>query len=521
MAMAIGMIETRGLVALVQATDAMLKAANVEFKGWRKVGSGLCTMFVAGDVAAVKAAVDAGAQAARGGRRGGERARDPAPPRRPQGRRCPSEAGDRHVPGQGDRQRRRDAEGPEAAGDEAAARPALRHAGTGALVASGSSIVAVDSVGAGDGECVLFTQGSSARLTPSTTEAPDGRRDRRHRRHGRGRREGGREAVSTLAGLTTPAARSWWPRSRGRSCSACGRRAPRRSRRPPLPRPPPRSATASSRPSTRRSRRRRAAQRRVQAMSLEERGRDGRGHPPPLRRARRGAGPARARGDAASAASTTRSRSCGSVKRVLGVEAMRIEARSDASGLCVIERAPWGVVGMVLPATHSAPTHGQQRHQRDRGRQRRRLQPAPGGLEGRRPRPADVEPRDRARDGRRATRSPRSPSPSIASARGALPPPRRRAPLRHGRAGRRAGGHADRQARDRRGPGQPARGRRRDGLPRPPPAARHHRGRLLRQQPPLHRREGGLRRRASKADAFVAAMRERAPSSSTARRSRR
>lgn len=45
-----------------------------------------------------------------------------------------------------------------------------------------------------------------------------------------------------------------------------------------------------------------------------------------------------------------------SVKRVLGVEALRIDARSDASGLCVIERAPWGVVGMVLPATHSVPT---------------------------------------------------------------------------------------------------------------------------------------------------------------------
>jgi aldehyde dehydrogenase len=45
-----------------------------------------------------------------------------------------------------------------------------------------------------------------------------------------------------------------------------------------------------------------------------------------------------------------------SVRRVLGVEAMRIEARSDASGLCVVERAPWGVVGMVLPATHSVPT---------------------------------------------------------------------------------------------------------------------------------------------------------------------
>ena len=42
----------------------------------------------------------------------------------------------------------------------------------GALVASGSSIVAVDSLGAGEGECVLFTQGSSARLTPATREAP-------------------------------------------------------------------------------------------------------------------------------------------------------------------------------------------------------------------------------------------------------------------------------------------------------------------------------------------------------------
>ena len=62
---AIGMIETKGLVPLVFATDAMLKAARVKFKGWRKVGSGLCTTFVAGDVASVKAAVDAGAAAAR------------------------------------------------------------------------------------------------------------------------------------------------------------------------------------------------------------------------------------------------------------------------------------------------------------------------------------------------------------------------------------------------------------------------------------------------------------------------
>jgi aldehyde dehydrogenase len=44
------------------------------------------------------------------------------------------------------------------------------------------------------------------------------------------------------------------------------------------------------------------------------------------------------------------------IKQVLGVEAMQIQARSDTSGLCVIERAPWGVIGMVLPATHSIPT---------------------------------------------------------------------------------------------------------------------------------------------------------------------
>jgi ethanolamine utilization protein EutM len=62
---AIGMIETQGLVPLVQATDAMLKAAPVSYAGWKKVGSGLCSVFVTGDVGAVSAAVDAGAAAAR------------------------------------------------------------------------------------------------------------------------------------------------------------------------------------------------------------------------------------------------------------------------------------------------------------------------------------------------------------------------------------------------------------------------------------------------------------------------
>lgn len=62
---AIGMIETRGLVALVEATDAMLKAANVELVGpMTQVGSGLVTAVVTGDVAAVKAATEAGRMAA-------------------------------------------------------------------------------------------------------------------------------------------------------------------------------------------------------------------------------------------------------------------------------------------------------------------------------------------------------------------------------------------------------------------------------------------------------------------------
>lgn len=61
---AIGMLETRGLVALVEGTDAMLKAANVELAGpLMQVGNALVTAVVVGDVAAVKAAVDAGAQA--------------------------------------------------------------------------------------------------------------------------------------------------------------------------------------------------------------------------------------------------------------------------------------------------------------------------------------------------------------------------------------------------------------------------------------------------------------------------
>ena len=65
---ALGIIETRGLVALIEATDAMLKAAKVQYRGIQKVGAGYVSVFVEGDVAACKAAVDAGAAA--GGRVG-------------------------------------------------------------------------------------------------------------------------------------------------------------------------------------------------------------------------------------------------------------------------------------------------------------------------------------------------------------------------------------------------------------------------------------------------------------------
>jgi microcompartment protein CcmL/EutN len=61
---ALGLLECKGLVALMEGTDAMLKAADVEMLGWDKCGSGMVTAFVKGDVAAVKAAVDAGAEAA-------------------------------------------------------------------------------------------------------------------------------------------------------------------------------------------------------------------------------------------------------------------------------------------------------------------------------------------------------------------------------------------------------------------------------------------------------------------------
>ena len=61
---AIGMIECKGLISLMEASDAALKSADIKMNGWEKIGSGLVTGFFTGDVAAVKAGIEAGADAA-------------------------------------------------------------------------------------------------------------------------------------------------------------------------------------------------------------------------------------------------------------------------------------------------------------------------------------------------------------------------------------------------------------------------------------------------------------------------
>ena len=79
---ALGLIETRGTVASIEAADAALKAANVRLVEQRKVGSGLVTIVLRGDVAAVRAAIDAGCRGRGQGGRGRIRPRHPAAARR-------------------------------------------------------------------------------------------------------------------------------------------------------------------------------------------------------------------------------------------------------------------------------------------------------------------------------------------------------------------------------------------------------------------------------------------------------
>ena len=64
MTQALGMIETRGFVAMVEASDAMVKSANVQLVGYEKTGGGFTTAIIRGDVAAVKAAIEAGQRSA-------------------------------------------------------------------------------------------------------------------------------------------------------------------------------------------------------------------------------------------------------------------------------------------------------------------------------------------------------------------------------------------------------------------------------------------------------------------------
>jgi microcompartment protein CcmL/EutN len=95
---ALGMIETRGLVAMIEASDAMVKAAKVTLVGWEKIGSGYVTAMVRGDVAAVRAATDAGAAAARTDRRARDSASASEPGRSSAHRQEPG-AGRRQVAG--------------------------------------------------------------------------------------------------------------------------------------------------------------------------------------------------------------------------------------------------------------------------------------------------------------------------------------------------------------------------------------------------------------------------------------
>src|ERR1700684_1388313 len=76
---ALGMIETKGLVAMIEAADAMVKAAKGTLVGWEKIGAGYVTAIVRGDVAAVKGATDARGAAARRGRERGSAQRPPPP----------------------------------------------------------------------------------------------------------------------------------------------------------------------------------------------------------------------------------------------------------------------------------------------------------------------------------------------------------------------------------------------------------------------------------------------------------
>jgi microcompartment protein CcmK/EutM len=159
---ALGMVETKGLVAMIEAADAMVKAANVTLVGYEKIGAGFVTAIVRGDVAAVKAATDAGAAAC-------QRARNSAPAWQ-----CRRESSDRTRPITSMIIAR-------ILGTVVSTQKDERLSGKKLLIVrpinvDGSDttgyVVAVDTVGAGFHERVLVVAGSSARLAQGMKDVP-------------------------------------------------------------------------------------------------------------------------------------------------------------------------------------------------------------------------------------------------------------------------------------------------------------------------------------------------------------
>ena len=182
---ALGMVETKGLVAMIEAADAMVKAAKVTLVGWEKIGAGYVTAIVRGDVAAVKAATDAGAAAAR---RVGELVSVHVIPRPhanledvlPIGKASSREglravAGVRLVDGSAECSSRRSS-GPSSRPARIRGSSAASCSSSGRWIprgkAEGNYLVAVDTVDAGVGETVLIVSGSSARMASGLKDCP-------------------------------------------------------------------------------------------------------------------------------------------------------------------------------------------------------------------------------------------------------------------------------------------------------------------------------------------------------------
>ena len=172
---ALGMIETKGLVAMIEAADAMVKAAKVTLVGWEKIGAGYVTAIVRGDVAAVKAATDAGAAAAR---RVGELVSVHVIPR-------PHANLEDALPiGKAvDREGLRRSACSSQRSSVPSSRPARIRGWSAASCwssrpidprgkAEGNYLVAVDTVDAGVGETVLIVSGSSARMAAGLKDCP-------------------------------------------------------------------------------------------------------------------------------------------------------------------------------------------------------------------------------------------------------------------------------------------------------------------------------------------------------------